>query len=162
MEMSPLPELPGASDFADLLAREEIRRARTDESLVVAVVDLDGFRAANSEYGEVAGTLMLRHCAEALLRTLRASDEVARTGPDEFSVLLHATESGSAGAWAERFEDELELAGRLHPAAPLTCAVGVADTGEAASLPEAHSRARKRMEVIQTIRKLRRARGTSE
>lgn len=156
--MDPLSDLPGADEFEALLTREELRRARTDETLVVAVLDLDGLRDANSRHGATAGTEMLRRCADALARSLRAVDDLARTGPDEFSVLLHATDARSATAWARRFEDVLEGSATLHPAAPFTCAIGIADTTETPTLMEAANRARKRMEVVQALRKLRRNR----
>jgi diguanylate cyclase (GGDEF)-like protein len=156
--MDPLSDLPGAVQFEALLTREELRRGRTDETLVVAVLDLDGLREANQRHGAAAGTEMLRQCADTLARSLRAVDDLARTGPDEFSVLLHATDARSATAWARRFEDALESATTLHPAAPLTCAIGIADTTETPSLMEAAARARKRMEVVQALRKLRRNR----
>jgi diguanylate cyclase (GGDEF)-like protein len=156
--MDPLADLPGADQFKALLTREELRRARTDETLVVAVLDLDGLRDANSLHGAAAGTEMLRQCADALARSLRAVDDLARTGPDEFSVLLHATDARSATAWARRFEDALESSTTLHPAAPLTCAIGIADTMEAPTLMETAMRARKRMEVVQALRKQRRGR----
>jgi GGDEF domain-containing protein len=54
--MDPLADLPGADQFKALLTREELRRARTDETLVVAVLDLDGLRDANSLHGAAAGT----------------------------------------------------------------------------------------------------------
>jgi diguanylate cyclase (GGDEF)-like protein len=158
--MDPLSDLPGAEEFHALLTREELRRARTDESLAVAVLDLDGLRATNARHGAAAGTEMLRRCADALHRSLRAVDEVARTGPDEFAVLLHATDARSAAIWAHRFEDELESAAALHPAAPITCAIGIADTSESSSLMDAAVRARKRMEVVQAVRKMRRGRET--
>jgi diguanylate cyclase (GGDEF)-like protein len=158
--MDPLSDLPGADQFEALLTREELRRARTDETLVVAVLDLDGLREANSRHGAAAGTEMLRQCADALVRSLRSVDDLARTGPDEFSVLLHATDARSATTWARRFEDTLESSTTLHPAAPLTCAIGIADTTETPSLMEAAVRARKRMEVVQAVRKLRRNRET--
>ena len=50
---------------------------------------------------------MLRLCVSTLRSTLRAVDEIARVGPDEFAVLLHATDSRNANIWADRFEDEL-------------------------------------------------------
>ena len=158
--MDPLADLPGPDQFSALLTREELRRARTDETLVVAVLDLDGLRDANSRHGAAAGTDMLRRCADALQQSIRGVDEVARTGPDEFSVLLHATDARSAAAWANRFEDALENAAALHPAAPLTCAIGIADTTETPSLLDAAIRARKRMEVVQAVRKMRRGRET--
>ena len=83
---------------------------------------------------------------------------MARTGPDDFSVMLHATDSRSAHVWADRFEEVFESCGRGHPAAPVTCSVGLADSDEAPTLLDVAVRARKRMEVVQTVRKLRRAR----
>ena len=158
--MDPLADLPGTDQFSVLLTREELRRARTDETLVVAVLDLDGLREANSRHGAAAGTEMLRQCADTLARSLRAVDDLARTGPDEFSVLLHATDARSATAWARRFEEALESSTTIHPAAPLTCAIGIADTTETPSLMVAALRARKRMEVVQAVRKQRRNRET--
>jgi diguanylate cyclase (GGDEF)-like protein len=155
-----LADLPGTDQFEALLAREELRRGRTDETLAVAVLDLDGLREANSRHGAAAGTEMLRRCADALVQSLRSVDEVARTGPDEFSVLLHATDARSATTWARRFEDHLESSAALHPAAPLTCAIGMADTTESTSLMDTAARARRRMEVVQAMRKLRRRRET--
>jgi diguanylate cyclase (GGDEF)-like protein len=156
--MDPLSDLPGADDFAALLAREEMRRSRTGEKLSVAVLDVDGLRPVNARHGAASGTEMLRTCAAALRETLRGVDELARTGPDEFSVLLHATNARSAGVWAERFENALEIAAAHHPAAPVTCSLGIADSDEGMTLLEVATRARRRMEVVQTVRKLRRAR----
>jgi c-di-GMP phosphodiesterase len=156
--MDPLTDLPGADAFMALLEREELRRGRTNESLAVAVLDLDGLGAVNKVHGAAVGTHLLRTCAEVLHQTLRGVDEVARTGADEFSVLLHATDAERAAAWEERFEDMLDACGRNLPASPVTCSIGIADTGEAATLMDVAIRARRRMEVIQTVRKLRRAR----
>jgi diguanylate cyclase (GGDEF)-like protein len=156
--MDPLTDLPGADEFSALLEREELRRGRTNESLAVAVLDLDGLGAVNKVHGAAVGTHLLRTCAEVLHQTLRGVDELARTGPDEFSVLLHATDAERAAAWEERFEDMLDACGRNLPASPVTCSIGIADTGEAPTLMDVALRARRRMEVIQTVRKLRRAR----
>ncbi len=156
--MDPLSDLPGGEEFAQLLVREELRRGRTSESLAVAVLDLDGLGAVNKRHGAAVGTHLLRTCAEVLHQTLRGVDEVARTGPDEFSVLLHATDAERGAAWEERFEDMLDACARNLPAAPVTCSIGIADTAEAPTLMEVAVRARRRMEVIQTVRKLRRAR----
>lgn len=157
--MDPLAGLPDADDFKALLAREELRRARTGEVLTVAWIDIDGLRAVNKELGAKAGTEVLQMCAATLRSTLRAIDEIARTGPDEFAVLLHATGSRNAAIWSERFEDELVATSFEHDAGPVTCAVGMAETSEELTLMEASAKAHRRMEVIQTMRKLRRARG---
>jgi diguanylate cyclase (GGDEF)-like protein len=158
-EMDPLAELPDAESFESLLAREELRRARTGESLTVAMLDVDGLRWVNAQHGAGAGSEILRLCAATLRSTLRAVDELARTGPDEFSVLLHATDSRNASIWADRFEDELQAGSFELDAGPITCSIGLADTSADITLMEAAVRAHRRMEVVQTVRKLRRARG---
>jgi len=150
--MDSLSDLAGVEEFETLLSREELRRARTGEVLAVAVLDVDGLRDVNARHGAAAGTEMLRRCAETLRGSLRAVDELARTGADEFSVLLHATDARHAAIWAERFEDMLD---------PITCAIGIADTAESATLMGAVTTARRRMEFVQTMRKVRRAHGSA-
>jgi diguanylate cyclase (GGDEF)-like protein len=157
--MDPLADLPDADDFKALLAREELRRARTGEVLTVAMIDVDGMRRVNKEHGAKAGSEILRMCVTTLRASLRGIDELARTGPDEFAVLLHATEARNAAVWAERFEDELVAESFELDAGPVTCAVGIAGTSDEVTLMEAAAKARRRMEVIQTMRKLRRSRG---
>jgi diguanylate cyclase (GGDEF)-like protein len=158
IRMDPLADLPGADDFEALLAREELRRGRTGELLTVAMVDLDGLRAVNRKHGAGAGSEMLRLCVSALRSTLRAVDEIARMGPDEFGVLLHGTDSRSAATWSDRFQDELAAESFEHVAGPVTCSVGIADTAGDMTVIQAAAKAHRRMEVIQTMRKLRRTR----
>jgi diguanylate cyclase (GGDEF)-like protein len=158
IQMDPLADLPGADDFEALLAREELRRGRTGESLAVAMLDIDGLRAVNRHHGAGAGSEALRLCVTTLRSTLRSIDEIARTGPDEFAVLLHATDSRNAAIWADRFEDELAAESFEHVAGPVTCSVGIADTSDDLTVMQAAAKAHRRMEVIQTVRKLRRTR----
>ena len=75
---------------------------------------------------------------------------MARTGPDEFAVLLHATDARSAAVWADRFEDELAAISFEHVAGPVTCSIGIADTSDDLTLIQAAAKAHRRMEVIQT------------
>jgi diguanylate cyclase (GGDEF)-like protein len=156
--MDPLADLLGADAFHDLLAREELRRGRTGEPLAIAMIDVDGLRRVNRDHGAGAGSEVLRLCAATLRSTLRAVDEIARVGPDEFAVLLHATTSRNAAIWADRFEDELAATSFEHVAGPVTCSVGIADTAGDLTLMQAAAKAHRRMEVIQTMRKLRRSR----
>jgi diguanylate cyclase (GGDEF)-like protein len=157
-ELDPLIDLLDAEEFESLLAREELRRSRTGESLAVAVLDVDGMRVLTTRHGAAARDDALRLCASVLSSSIRTVDEPAHTGHDEFCVLLHATDAANVSVWVERFEEELEAQTAAHLGGPLTCAVGLADTTEEASLMEVAARARRRMEVIQTVRKLRRAR----
>src|SRR3954447_14503717 len=160
--MDPLADLPGPEDFDALLAREELRRGRTGELLTIAMIDVYGLRRINRELGAGTGTDALRMCAATLRSTLRAVDDIARVGPDEFGVLLHGTDSRSANIWADRFEDELAAVSFEQVAGPVTCSIGIADTANQPSLMDAAAKAHRRMEVTQTMRKLRRAREGGE
>ena len=158
MGMDPLTELPSAEHFDALLAREELRRGRTGELLAVAMIDIDGLRRVNREHGATAGTEVLRICVTTLRSTLRAVDDIARVGPDEFAMLLHGTNAASAAIWADRFEEELAAVSFEHIAGPVTCSIGIADTCGEQTLMQAAAKAHRRMEVVQIMRKLRRTR----
>jgi diguanylate cyclase (GGDEF)-like protein len=54
---------------------------------VMAMTDVDDFKAINDRYGHGVGDRVLVKVAETLARSLRADDLVARLGGDEFAVL---------------------------------------------------------------------------
>jgi diguanylate cyclase (GGDEF)-like protein len=60
--------------------------------------DFDGLRAINDEEGHAVGNDVLRRAAEVLQSVVRAEDQLARTGGDEFAVLT--TLPGSDGVRA--------------------------------------------------------------
>ena len=62
--------------------------ARHGNLAAVICVDLDRFKQVNDTYGHVVGDLCLRKLADRLCARLRASDTVARSGGEEFTVLL--------------------------------------------------------------------------
>jgi len=66
-----------------------LAQARTaDEPLALLVIDLDHFRRVNDSLGHQVGDAVLQRVAERIRGVLRASDEVARYGGDEFMVLV--------------------------------------------------------------------------
>nr|WP_067298421.1 diguanylate cyclase [Marinobacterium profundum] len=66
---------------------------RNDSGFALCYVDLNGFKPVNDYYGHQAGDLVLQEIASRLRRALRAVDTVARTGGDEFVLLLPGIES---------------------------------------------------------------------
>jgi diguanylate cyclase (GGDEF)-like protein len=70
------------------IARELRRAHRTETSLVLAFVDVDGLKQVNDSQGHPAGDELLRRTGEALLGGVRVYDLVVRYGGDEFICAL--------------------------------------------------------------------------
>jgi diguanylate cyclase (GGDEF)-like protein len=67
----------------------QIAACRVDgTSLTIALVDLNDFKSINDTFGHAAGDTALRVAAEALLSAAPLHATVARTGGDEFAVIL--------------------------------------------------------------------------
>lgn len=62
----------------------------------VLFFDINGLKQINDAYGHATGDLALRHVADVLLRSVRASDVVGRLGGDEFGVILTQSMGDSA------------------------------------------------------------------
>lgn len=74
--------------FQDRLTSAIERAKRSGTSVALLQIDLDGFKAVNDTYGHHMGDLLLQYVSGVLESRVRRSDTVARTGGDEFSVIL--------------------------------------------------------------------------
>jgi len=77
---------------------------RTKTFLALVIIDLDGFKGINDNYGHGAGDTVLIEVSKRLTAAVRDSDVVARLGGDEFAVIFTCCKQSS---------DFLELSNNL-------------------------------------------------
>jgi diguanylate cyclase (GGDEF)-like protein len=105
---------------------EQLEVARRAEgALTVVVGDLDHFKYVNDQLGHRAGDRALVRVARILLTHRRAGDTVARTGGEEFTLLLPNTSEHDAFLAAERMRVAVAEEFASDPV-PLTFSFGVA------------------------------------
>lgn len=124
-ELTGLPNRRGWDAALDTALAVAERRG---EHVCVAQIDLDEFKRVNDSGGHAAGDRLLGEVAATWQRLLRPGDVLARTGGDEFALLLAGCE----------IEEGREVAERLRQAVDgTTCSMGLArwrpgeDGGEA-------------------------------
>ena len=83
-----LTGLPNRRLFQDRLTNAVERARRTGSQTALLLVDLDHFKQVNDTLGHHIGDLVLKNVAQICSARVRRSDTVARTGGDEFSVIL--------------------------------------------------------------------------
>jgi diguanylate cyclase (GGDEF)-like protein len=116
------------------MAREVARTTRSGSDISLLAIDLDHFKDINDNYGHIAGDVVLREFGGLLVQTARAGDMIARTGGEEFSILLPDTDPSGAFRAAIRVCDTVRShpfmvnGKRLH----ITISVGVVSTNGAA------------------------------
>jgi diguanylate cyclase (GGDEF)-like protein len=91
--------------FDQALAREVARSSRAGSELALLALDLDHFKSINDTHGHLAGDDVLRAAGALLIQACRTGDIVARTGGEEFAVLLPDTDAAGAFQFATRLCD---------------------------------------------------------
>jgi diguanylate cyclase (GGDEF)-like protein len=141
-DLALLDDLTGVGNRRHLLARlsEECARSeRSGESFALLVIDLDGFKGINDTYGHAAGDACLQHFTLMAQTRLRPGDMLARTGGDEFCVVLPASTLREGAMIARRIvsvcrEDAAECVGAD---IPISVSIGVAQwTREMGAFPD--------------------------
>lgn len=80
----------------EYLGHELARALREQAPFVVAMLDVDHFKAFNDTHGHAAGDAALRQLAVTLRTALRRSDVVARYGGEEILVAMQGTDLEAA------------------------------------------------------------------
>jgi len=112
-----LTGLPNRRLFEDRLAGA-VERARRDRvPMALLAIDLDGFKKVNDTLGHHAGDRLLRDVAFVFGQCVRRSDTLARTGGDEFCVVLEGPISREdalrvATALSRRLDEPFDIGGQ--------------------------------------------------
>ena len=121
-----LTGLPNRSGFSELL--EERIAEGGGARFAVLIIDLDRFSRVNACLGSMAGDELLITLARRLKGALRASDMLARTGGDEFGILLALEESeAEAEQVVRRIQETLATPFRMSDfEIRVSCSIGIA------------------------------------
>jgi diguanylate cyclase (GGDEF)-like protein len=105
--------------------RGELRAGATKRKTVsLVVLDLDDFKSINERHGHPFGDSVLQAVGGQLRKSLRGGDTAARTGGEEFALIMPGTDADVAQEIAERIRVAIA---QLAPAgSELTCSAGVA------------------------------------
>jgi diguanylate cyclase (GGDEF)-like protein len=128
--------------LAAAAARVAAQGRQRTEPLSVAMLDLDAFKAVNDRDGHAGGDRLLAEATDAWRAAMRADDLLARTGGDEFVLVMPRTSPEQA---------ELVL-DRLRGAHPVRWSAGVASWRSGESLDRCMARADARLYAAKATR----------
>jgi two-component system, cell cycle response regulator len=102
MTVDGLTQIYNRRYFDEALERELNRSKRYQRVLSLIVFDIDHFKQANDTHGHLAGDGLLRQLASTVRARLRREDVFARTGGEEFGILLPEIPLEGARTTAEK------------------------------------------------------------
>lgn len=120
----PLTGIANRRAFTARWEEELARSSRHDEPVALLLIDIDAFKDVNDTFGHAAGDAVLCALAEAMRAVVRSEDMAARTGGDEFALLLPHSGTDAASTVAARLRGA--FADRTHALhIPCTLSIGV-------------------------------------
>jgi diguanylate cyclase (GGDEF)-like protein len=123
-ETDQLTGLTNHRGFHQALKRQLQRAAAKGYPLALIALDLDDFKAINDRHGHPFGDGVLQGVAAEIRGSVRGDDTAARTGGEEFALILPGTDGEGAREIAERLRTAVA---RLAPAgSELSCSAGIA------------------------------------
>jgi len=105
----PLTGLANRRGLYERIVAERQRMARHPRPLTLLGIDVDDFKQVNDQHGHVFGDQVLRSVGEALASQLRSTDIAARTGGDEFVVLLIETSADEGSEVAGKLREAMRV-----------------------------------------------------
>ncbi len=131
--------LTGLPNRRALLQRTDealVHADRARESVSLALIDIDWFKAINDAHGHPAGDAVLRQFSSHLQSLVRRSDTVARLGGEEFGLLMPDTDEPGALDLCERIRKTIAEDSPLQAAGSevrVTVSIGVTTAGPGAA-----------------------------
>jgi len=141
-DLALLDDLTGVANRRHLMQRliEECARAeRSQRPFALLVIDLDGFKLINDNHGHAAGDACLQHFTLMAQTRLRTGDLLARTGGDEFCIVLPASSLREGAMIARRIlqvcRDDAEACADAE--VPIEVSIGIAEwTPDVGAFPD--------------------------
>lgn len=112
---------------------------RSDSNISLMMIDIDHFKELNDEHGHYVGDSILVELSTVVNRTIRNDDIFARTGGEEFLLLLPDTTHEEAIKLAERLRVVIERMSR--PGMSVTVSIGVVEWDGKESADSLYNRA---------------------
>ena len=114
--LDPLTALPNRRLLAERIDRAVTAATRSEHSMALLLLDVDGFKEVNDTLGHDFGDKLLIEVASRVRAVARQTDTVARLGGDEFAILMpYVNDVEDASALARRvlgvFGDAFSLGG---------------------------------------------------
>ncbi|MBU0589375.1 MAG: GGDEF domain-containing protein [Gammaproteobacteria bacterium] len=104
----PLTGLANRRHFRAVLEREIDVVARSGESALLLMIDIDHFKKINDSHGHMAGDMVIQAVSRSLGACVRPMDTVARYGGEEFAILLPSCSSTYGETVAERIRQTIQ------------------------------------------------------
>ena len=145
MVLSQTDELTGLLNmraFNNLLDKEIVMARRYPQPFTLMMIDVDGLKKVNDQFGHAAGTHMLMSIAASISGCVRTADVLARYGGDEFIILMPHTHSETARIAAERIRTAVHRSSFELSGQPIAASVSIG----IASFPESSEAAEDVME----------------
>ncbi len=135
-----LTRIKNVRSFQDILKHEFQAARRYDYPLSVLAIDADHFKVINDTHGHPSGDYVLKELAVIFKQSVRESDVVARTGGEEFSIILPRATRQEVADFAEKIRAEafarkfIVYGCRIH----VTVSIGVATFPEDLEICDEH------------------------
>src|SRR3954447_9219221 len=118
-QTDPLTGLWNHRSFHERLRNATVRVSSERSSVALLMIDLDDFKRVNDIFGHAVGDQVLSELATQLRSVVRETDDVCRTGGEEFAIIARSGDLEAARALANRVAQRVADA-NFYQAGPVT------------------------------------------